>query len=202
MKDSREHILATSLQLFLQKSFKEVTMREIVEQTGLSKGAFYHYFSSKEQVFEEILHHFFADFFREDFNQLPNDGLLQFYSARLADMERKLKAAEMKFGSNNKQQVFNSNYYYLLFDAMKMLPSFKKELFAHQGEELKAWIRVVRTARKNKEIDTKMTDAQVAKLFIFAGDGMGINLILTDDITKMKRELQSLWDGIYLCIKT
>jgi len=60
MNEAKEHILRTSLLLFLQKSYKEVTMREIVEKTALSKGAFYHYFSSKEQLFKEIVLMFLA----------------------------------------------------------------------------------------------------------------------------------------------
>ncbi|MDR3129397.1 MAG: TetR/AcrR family transcriptional regulator [Tannerellaceae bacterium] len=52
MKEVKEHILKTALTLFLQKSFKEVIMNDIVEKTGMSKGAFYHYYSSKEKVFE------------------------------------------------------------------------------------------------------------------------------------------------------
>ncbi len=42
--NTREHILKVSLYLFLQKGFKEVTMREIVEKSEMSKGAIYHYF--------------------------------------------------------------------------------------------------------------------------------------------------------------
>jgi len=44
MNDTREHILKVAFNLFLLKSYKEVTMAELVEKTGMSKGAFYHYF--------------------------------------------------------------------------------------------------------------------------------------------------------------
>jgi len=47
MSDTKTHILMVSLKLFLQKNFKEVTMKEIVKETGLSKGAFYHYFDQE-----------------------------------------------------------------------------------------------------------------------------------------------------------
>ncbi len=60
MSDTKAHILMVSLKLFLQKNFKEVTMKEIVEETGLSKGAFYHYFESKEKLFYEIIDYFFC----------------------------------------------------------------------------------------------------------------------------------------------
>jgi AcrR family transcriptional regulator len=46
MSDSRTHILETAANLFMQKSYKEVTMKEIVDKTGLSKGAFYLHFRS------------------------------------------------------------------------------------------------------------------------------------------------------------
>ena len=58
MNQTKEHIITVACELFLQKSFKEVTMKEIVKQTGLSKGAFYHYFESKEQLFQEVLDFF------------------------------------------------------------------------------------------------------------------------------------------------
>src|SRR5580658_5656123 len=95
MNDSREHILNISLQLFLQKSFKEVTMKEIVDRTGLSKGAFYHYFSSKEQVFKEVINHFFADFFMEDFDLYSHDSLDQFLHDALKSMDGKLRSARV-----------------------------------------------------------------------------------------------------------
>ena len=52
---TKEHILNVCTHLFLQKGFKEVTMKEIVEKTGMSKGAIYHYFNSKEQLFLEVI---------------------------------------------------------------------------------------------------------------------------------------------------
>lgn len=55
VKNTKEHILNVTFKLFLQKSFKQVTLKEIVEETGLSKGAFYHYFTSKEQIFLQLV---------------------------------------------------------------------------------------------------------------------------------------------------
>jgi TetR/AcrR family transcriptional regulator, transcriptional repressor for nem operon len=58
MKDSRDHILATAFRLFFAKGFKEVTMAELVRESGLSKGAFYHYFESKADLFDAVLEKF------------------------------------------------------------------------------------------------------------------------------------------------
>ena len=69
MNSTKEHILKIALILFLQKSFKEVTMKEIVQKTGLSKGAFYHYFSSKEELFNEIIHTFYLKMMAVEFEK-------------------------------------------------------------------------------------------------------------------------------------
>jgi len=39
-----------ALQLFLQKGYKDVSYQDLVKKTGLSKGAIYHYFESKETL--------------------------------------------------------------------------------------------------------------------------------------------------------
>ena len=53
--NTKEHILNVSFDLFLQKSFNEVTLKNISENTGMSKGAIYYYFETKEQIFLEIV---------------------------------------------------------------------------------------------------------------------------------------------------
>ena len=78
MNDTKKHILNVSLLLFLRKSFKEVTMKEIVEKTGMSKGAVYHYFESKEQLFLEVLTDSLDDIL-VDYTKFSKDSLNQFF---------------------------------------------------------------------------------------------------------------------------
>ncbi|SFD89837.1 transcriptional regulator, TetR family [Chitinophaga sp. CF118] len=200
MKESKEHILITSLKLFLQKSFKDVTMKDIVEGAGMSKGAIYHYFNSKEQVFEEVVEHFFINMMMTDLNAIPLHSLKQFYTDLISDMEEKRKKRG-KLIHENKDDPFNVNYYYLIFDAMKILPDFKEKLFAHQKEEIKVWTYRIKHAREAGEIKSAMTDAQLAKLFIYSGDGVGISMIMEETSNKMKAEIKTLWDGLYNSIK-
>lgn len=52
---TREHILQTSYPLFAEKGFKQVTMKDICQVSGMSRGGLYSHFSSTAQIFEEIL---------------------------------------------------------------------------------------------------------------------------------------------------
>ena len=46
--------LETALKLFNEKGYEKTTINDIIKTMGVSKGAFYHYFASKEDVIEHI----------------------------------------------------------------------------------------------------------------------------------------------------
>lgn len=52
----RKYILDTARKVFMEKGYKSVTMKDIVEACGISRGGLYLYFDSTEQILLEILH--------------------------------------------------------------------------------------------------------------------------------------------------
>lgn len=48
-------ILETALELFLEKGYSVVSIRELIEQLGISKGGFYHHYPSKEALFLAVV---------------------------------------------------------------------------------------------------------------------------------------------------
>jgi AcrR family transcriptional regulator len=51
---TRARLLDAAKQIFEEKGFLEARISDIAERAGLSHGAFYHYFDSKEQIFREV----------------------------------------------------------------------------------------------------------------------------------------------------
>jgi AcrR family transcriptional regulator len=47
-------LLSAATKLFAQKGFDRTTVQEIVEAAGVTKGALYHYFGSKEELLQEV----------------------------------------------------------------------------------------------------------------------------------------------------
>lgn len=47
-------ILDTAERLFIEKGYDRASLQDIIDETGLSKGAIYHHFSSKEDIFYSI----------------------------------------------------------------------------------------------------------------------------------------------------
>ena len=52
---TRERLVRTALHLFAERGYSGVSNREIVEACGLTKGAIYWYFESKEHLFRTIV---------------------------------------------------------------------------------------------------------------------------------------------------
>lgn len=57
---TKEKLLEAAQQLMLVKGFPATTVDEICETAGFTKGSFFHYFESKEQLGKEVLDRFYC----------------------------------------------------------------------------------------------------------------------------------------------
>lgn len=199
MSESRAHILKVAVNLFLQKSYGDVTLKEIVEKSGLSKGAFYHYFESKEQLFREVIEHFLVaagDSVYNDVSTLSLKGFINEYLERMVKFLEKLKQDIGVLDANK-----GLNYFSMSFDALRILPGFSEQMEEIHRKELAIWTKAVSNARASGEIHTVLSDTQVAKLFISTSDGRGIHMILEGKIEDIPGELFTIWNGILGLLK-
>ncbi len=52
--DTKEYILKIALHLFMESGYKGTSYQDLVKKTGLSKGAIYHHFKSKEDILTSV----------------------------------------------------------------------------------------------------------------------------------------------------
>jgi AcrR family transcriptional regulator len=60
-EETRTRILQVAMDLFSREGFEAAGVAEICEKCGISKGAFYHHFATKQAVFLELLEKWLAD---------------------------------------------------------------------------------------------------------------------------------------------
>jgi TetR/AcrR family transcriptional regulator, transcriptional repressor for nem operon len=199
MNDSRAHILKIAVNLFLLKSYRDVTLKEIVEKSGLSKGAFYHYFESKEVLFKEVVEHFLVSAGESVYVDIPNLSLRDFISSYLERMVEFLNMLKQEIGALDASKGLN--YFSMSFDALRILSGFSERIAQVHHKELAIWMEVVRNAKASGEITTFLSDAQVARLFISTGDGRGMHMILEGKIEDVPGELFTTWNGLLSLLK-
>lgn len=54
-EERRNEILLGALEVFLQKGYRDTTMEDIIKNTSLSKGGFYHYYKNKENILIDLI---------------------------------------------------------------------------------------------------------------------------------------------------
>ncbi len=59
-KETIQTILDVARTLFMEKNYADVTINDIVTSSNVSKGALYHHFSSKEDLYLKMMHHYLA----------------------------------------------------------------------------------------------------------------------------------------------
>ncbi len=198
MITTKEYILNECLKLFLSKSFKDVTLKEIVEATKLSKGAFYHYFTSKETLFLEVIDTFFTRMIVFNFGSYSKESLYHFYHDHIDDLEKVMNELTEINGRINTGKVADFNYLYPLFDALRMIPEYRDKIQQARRYELEQWTFAVERAQASGEIKSTMTADQLAKMFIFSGNGIGLNIIMSKGSPEaIKESFTNLWDGFY-----
>ena len=68
----REIILASALTVMTKKGYYNSTMDDIVKESNMSKGAIYHYFSSKKEVYLDVIDYWerkYTDIMAEEVNK-------------------------------------------------------------------------------------------------------------------------------------
>ena len=174
-------------------------MQEIVEKTGMSKGAFYHYFDSKEQLFIEAVETFYIAIPTTPQKSLNTDSLYGFYHDYLKHISSVFKSLRKSMKATNPEQDFN--FFSLGLDAMKRYPGFREKIRKVNEGVSNIWINVVKTARKKGEIASVMSDKQIANCFIYINEGIGSRYTLEGRGIEAEKELLHLWDSFYKEIK-
>ena len=113
-------LLDAGFRLFLARGFDGAGLSDILAATGLSKGAFYHHFESKQALYEEVI----ARFFPSPFERFD-------WQAHAALTAAAQKAAITAFydeilAMGAKEAVDLNRYFALFFDSLSRLPDFRE----------------------------------------------------------------------------
>jgi len=76
MSETKDYIIDRAFELFMSRSYEAVSINDISQAIGLTKGALYHHFTNKEELFKAVVNkHFDMKCF--EIKELP-DSLMEF----------------------------------------------------------------------------------------------------------------------------
>ncbi|MFK8038137.1 MAG: TetR/AcrR family transcriptional regulator [Crocinitomicaceae bacterium] len=123
--ETKEKILLTSYKVFINNGYHNTSMQQLVNETKLSKGAFYHHFRNKDELYRQVINEYFLSFYKAiDWDQYNQVKLTY----------KQIEFEIQKFYLNFVPQILSitqngmSGYYIMYFEAYNKLPEFKKEV--------------------------------------------------------------------------
>ena len=157
-KDAKKKILDAAFSVFVNNGFKDTTMSHIVEKSGLSKGAIYHYYASKKDLFISLIDHWeifsFPNFYSKSKKDESAENTLKRFATTVYEVycnKPDIFLAEIEFWSlANKDREINHRSK-LLYD--KILTLF--ELVLNKG---------IRNG-EFKKIDSKVISIELLSVF-------------------------------------
>lgn len=99
MGDKRQHVIKMAHQLFVDKGFQATSIQDILDYSGIAKGTFYNYFSSKNELLIEIFKSIYKNLEEE------RNGLL--IGKDPSDLEVFIKQIELQLVTNRKHKLLS-----------------------------------------------------------------------------------------------
>ena len=116
-RETKNRIYSSAIELMEQEGFENITIAEISEKAGVSVGAFYHYFNSKNDILAEIFHRADEYFSNQVLSSLGQkstpDQIVEFF-----DHYAKFNQTS---GVETTQQLFNPKIKFFIKEGRSML---------------------------------------------------------------------------------
>lgn len=118
---TKEIIIEIAFKLFLDKGYKNTSMSDLVRETKLSKGAFYHHFKNKETLYKEVIDTYFLAYYAQiDWESTKH--------LNVSEIEAMIKEFYSSFVPEIMAitQKGMSRYFIMFFEAYESYPKFKE----------------------------------------------------------------------------
>ncbi|MFJ5762097.1 TetR/AcrR family transcriptional regulator [Neobacillus sp. NPDC093182] len=97
MNDRKQHVINKAHQLFIEKGFQATSIQDILDFSGISKGTFYKYFSSKSELLIAI--------YKTIYKQLQKERNDLLIGKSPSDIEVFIRQLELQMISNKKNKL-------------------------------------------------------------------------------------------------
>jgi len=193
MNETKKIILLSSLRLFLQHEYKEVTMKGILDASGQAKGTFYYHFKDKEQVFKEAAKYFIENYVILDFNEMPCDSVNGYIKAYLRAKTK--HAQKMSLLGDNIRLTTFLNHVSVRAAALSSL------IVTQEEAERISWARALDNGRRSGEIKSELSDECITALFMHTYQGIRSKQFKeASGNTEVLKRIRRDWEAIYSLI--
>jgi TetR/AcrR family transcriptional regulator, transcriptional repressor for nem operon len=194
MNDTREFIIDQAFELFLTRSYEAVSINDISQAIGFTKGALYHHFLNKEELFKAVIDKYLE--FPEIEDDINKISLKEFNASLLSNVR---KVMDRLFG--NKIKYVPINYLTIIADGFRHYQGFAGEKERYFNSEINKTKQVLDNAIKKGEIRNDINTSVMAMTYFSSAIGLAGNLLQNYSVDESMDALKAQLDELYKLLK-
>ena len=194
MKDTREYIIDEAYKLFLNHSYEAVSISMISDAIGFTKGALYHHFTNKEELYRAVIDKHFP--ITSPSIDVDNISMEEYTHICIDHTHTILKAI---FG--NEENFSPVNYFSLIADCFRHYEGFSENKAMVIDKAVKDVEVILRNAIIRGEIRSDITVEVVALQYFSLSIGLAGDLIRTNSVGSAIKSLNSQLNQLYYLLK-
>lgn len=196
MNETKQNIIIQALKFFAENDYDRASLNSIAKALGVTKGAIYHYFDSKDGLFKEVIR-FISDsldtFYERTLPPNPTAKDFIFGTLSYTDLEDVMKRV---WGIDVK--IDYMTFVTLMFSGMKKFPGVKEKLqksYTPMVDMLEAVIEKEKGEGKIKqEVNPRIVALEVTALA--EGAVLMLDFFSDADRERVKLFAQEIWNRI------
>lgn len=199
MNPSKQKILTKAFNLFITKSYDSVSMNDIQTASEVSRGAIYHHFKSKEEIYESVLNEYLLPIFEtystvvEDTNCTLMEAILSAVKARQSHINVLKDITSYKLA--------DFYFFKFIYQAIEHSVTFKEKVNLLTEKEFNLWRSIIQASMRKGEIRSDIDIDSVAQWFILSPLGLGLSAAFSNYININANDLRSVYLRYYNLLK-
>ncbi|WP_108822244.1 TetR/AcrR family transcriptional regulator [Dysgonomonas sp. Marseille-P4361] len=180
--NTKEIILKKTFNLLLLKGFDNVSITDIKNYTGMSRGILYHYFKNKEELFIEVTERYFVHIFDFDIRKIKDFTVYEFcdfLNKRFKKIAKTISTIEQEINGSSDASLLN--YHFLFYQVMQRDAIFRNKYKTTTEKELIGWEYALQNSIDKNEIRQDIDIKSSARQLFTLTDGIWFQSIFSND---------------------
>lgn len=194
MTDTREFIIDQSYRLFLEKSYEAVSISDISSAIGFTKGALYHHFKNKEELFKAVIDKYLGVISAREVDECVT--VAQSVENTISYVDNIVRTICV-----DGQPFVPVNYMSLLIDALRHYPGYAEEKDAFFTRQIERLQRVLDEGVRSGELRPGLDTHAVALNFFSISVGIAANLFRENSPDQAIEAFKAQVNTLYMLIK-
>lgn len=195
MKTTKETILRESFKLFLAKGYDGTSVPDIERAAMITRGAIFHHFINKEDIFKQSAGYFVFSFLEEvNYGEeyLNSSTPLKAFMGKCLEI---IEARMKTFVQMTNVEITPASFMSFTLYLKDHYEGWQEKALEYEKGKIDAWEKAINLAKERSEIRSDVDTALLAETFHNLYMGLSYGGALVDKLSLP--DLQRLWDYIY-----